>query len=170
MGPRAQTLLCLSETTAKSRCLQTSKNRESIYNILPPQITLCLVFSLKISWAGQLRTSGGFFFLHLLVQPPPESTNWAVPKCCDKVPRAWKYATASKVFRTLLLSGKPQHSLFSPPAPAAREAAAPLVTCPFRHVTGCCDTLMARRAGGPEMCKWPKRTSCLQREKKKSTT
>lgn len=167
-GPKCFSVL--SETTAKSRCLQTSKNRVSIYNILPPQITLCLVFSLKISWAGQLRTSGGFFFLHLLVQPPPESTNWAVPKCCDKVPRAWKYATASKVFRTLLLSGKPQHSLFSPPAPAAREAAAPLVTCPFGHVTGCCDTLMARRAGGPEMCKWPKRTSCLQRGKKNSRT
>lgn len=59
-GPKCFSVL--SETTAKSRCLQTSKNRESIYNILPPQITLCLVFSLKISWAGQLRTSGGFFF------------------------------------------------------------------------------------------------------------
>lgn len=44
-GPKCFSVL--SKTTAKSRCLQTSKNRVSIYNILPPSNYSVSCFQLK---------------------------------------------------------------------------------------------------------------------------
>lgn len=166
-GPKCFSVL--SETTAKSRCLQTSKNRVSIYNILPPQITLCLVFSLKISWAGQLRTSGGFFssicLSNLPLNPQTEQFQNAVTKfhVPENMPQHQKYS--ERCF--CLESHSTRFSVHQCQQPGKQQ---PHLLLVLSDMSLAAVTLMARRAGGPEMCKWPKRTSCLQRGKKNSRT